>query len=174
MKSVALGSRAHLTEIHMLAINRTRRAFSLIELVIVVVILGIIGAIAIPRMSRGAEGAADSSLVADLAVLRNAIDLYQAEHGGVYPPAADIEDALTLYSNIEGDDFGAKDATRIYGPYLRKVPTIKVGSAKGARTITATDGEAGAAWVYTEATGHIHANIAAGEADARGIDYRDY
>ncbi len=158
----------------MLAMNRVRRAFSLIELVIVVVILGIIGAIAIPRMSRGAEGAADSSLVADLAVLRNAIDLYQAEHGGVYPPAADIEDALTQYSNLAGDTFGAKSATEIYGPYLRKVPALKVGSTKGAKTITVTDGEANAAWVYDEATGHIFANIPAGETDARGVAYRDY
>lgn len=158
----------------MLAMNRVRRAFSLIELVIVVVILGIIGAIAIPRMSRGAEGAADSSLVADLAVLRNAIDLYQAEHGGVYPPADDIEDALTQYSNATGDSFGAKTSELIYGPYLRKLPTLKVGTTKGAKTITETDGEAGAGWVYNETTGHIFANIPAGETDARGVAYRDY
>lgn len=158
----------------MLAMNRVRRAFSLIELVIVVVILGIIGAIAIPRMSRGAEGAADSSLVADLAVLRNAIDLYQAEHGGVYPPAADIEDALTQYSNLAGDTFGPKSATEIYGPYLRKVPTLKVGSMKGKSAITETDGDANSAWVYDDTTGHIYANIPAGENDARGVAYRDY
>ena len=66
----------------------SRRAFSLIELVIVVVILGIIRAIAIPRMSRGAVGAADSGAISDLAVLRSAIDLYQAEHDGTYPALA--------------------------------------------------------------------------------------
>lgn len=158
----------------MLAMNQARRAFSLIELVIVVVILGIIGAIAIPRMSRGAEGAADSSLVADLAVLRNAIDLYHAEHGGVYPPAASIENALTQYSNAVGDSFGTKTADRIYGPYLRKVPTLKVGSKKGNTAITATDGDATGAWVYNETTGHIHANLVVGEVDARGVAYRDY
>ncbi len=54
---------------------RRKRAFSLIELVIVVVIIGIVAAIAIPRMSRGSEGAAESSLVADLSVMRKAIDL---------------------------------------------------------------------------------------------------
>ena len=154
--------------------NIARRAFSLIELVIVVVILGIIGAIAIPRMSRGAEGAADSSLVADLAVLRNAIDLFQAEHGGVYPPAADIEDALTQYSDVTGTDFGAKSSDRIYGPYLRKVPVLKVGSSKGRSAISATDGDATAGWIYDEDTAHIFANIPAGESDARGVDYRAY
>ena len=82
------------------AMNQTqpkdaRRAFSLIELVIVVVIIGIIGAIAIPRMSRGAAGAADSSLVADLAVMRSAIDLYKAEHGGDLPKLTTFSDQPT-------------------------------------------------------------------------------
>src|SRR5215218_7529280 len=58
---------------------RYSRAFSLIELVIVVVIIGIIAAIAIPKMSRGSAGAADSALQGNLAVLRNAIDLYSTE-----------------------------------------------------------------------------------------------
>src|SRR5690606_32356582 len=66
------------------------RAFSLIELVIVVVILGIIAAIAAPRMSRGSKGAIDSALKSDLAVLRNAIELYQIEHDGLYPSEANF------------------------------------------------------------------------------------
>ena len=49
---------------------QSRRAFSLIELVIVVVIIGIIAAIAIPRLSRGSAGAADAALIGDLAVMR--------------------------------------------------------------------------------------------------------
>src|SRR5262245_11019580 len=70
------------------AASKARRAFSLIELVIVVVIIGIIAAIAIPRMSRGSAGAADSALAQNLAILRNAIDMFQTEHGGVFPGAA--------------------------------------------------------------------------------------
>ena len=61
--------------------NRSRKGFSLIELVIVVVIIGIIAAIAIPKMSKGAAGAGDSALQGNLAVLRNAIELYNSEHG---------------------------------------------------------------------------------------------
>src|SRR5207253_6427253 len=100
------------------ATSRTR-AFSLIELVIVIVILGIIGAIAIPRMSRGAQGAADGALIADLARLRNAIDLYQAEHGGTYPDLVTNQGTqLTQYTDDNGAVVAAKDATHIYGPYL--------------------------------------------------------
>jgi prepilin-type N-terminal cleavage/methylation domain-containing protein len=69
-------------------LGESRRAFSLIELVIVVVIIGIIAAIAIPRLSRGAAGAADAALIGDLAVMRSSIDLYVTEHQGLYPTLA--------------------------------------------------------------------------------------
>src|SRR5438309_5323045 len=93
------------------------RGFSLIELVIVVVIIAIIGAIAIPKMSRGAAGAGDSALSQDLSVLRSAIDLYQAENGGTYPPAASVLTALTQYNDGTGTAAGiaaTKDSTHIY------------------------------------------------------------
>src|SRR5689334_17062417 len=82
------------------------KGFSLIELVIVVVIIAIIGAIAIPRMSRGAAGAADSALSGDLATIRSAIDLFATEHGGTYPSVANLETALTQYSDSAGTTFG--------------------------------------------------------------------
>src|SRR3954469_1081494 len=92
------------SEVDMSASRTLRRGFSLIELVIVVVIIGIIAAIAVPRMSRGAAGASDSSVNANLAVLRNALDMFQSEHGGVYPSgtAANIVSQLTGYTNDQG------------------------------------------------------------------------
>lgn len=149
-----------------------RRGFSLIELVIVVVIIGIIGAIAIPRLSRGAEGAADSALTGNLAVLRNAIDLYQTEHGGTFPTTGDIVNQLTQYT----DDAGATSATKtgafIYGPYLRAVPPLPVGTKKGSVGIAAADA-AGIGWIYDAATGSIRANTTT-EADAKGKLYSAY
>lgn len=156
----------------MLASGMFRRGFSLIELVIVVVIIGIIGAIAIPRMSRGATGAADSALSGNLAVLRNAIDLYQTEHGGEYPSAAEIVDQLTTYTDDTGADSATKDSTHIFGPYLRSVPSLPVGAKKGAAGIAAADG-AGIGWIYTAATGEIRANTTT-EEDARGKLYSAY
>jgi len=151
-----------------------RRAFSLIELVIVVVILGIIGAIAIPRMSRGAAGAADSALVSDLAVLRNAIDLFAAEHGGSYPVFADMPDALVSYSDVIGTDVGTKSTTRIYGPYLRAIPNLPVGTNKSQSAFVATQGGSAAGWVYDDTTGQVTANLPALEADVAGVDYNTY
>src|SRR5260221_1363528 len=71
-----------------------RRGFSLIELMIVAVVLAIVGAIAIPRMSRGAQGACDPGVSQGLAVLRSALDLYQADHGGQYPSRPNVSNAL--------------------------------------------------------------------------------
>lgn len=153
---------------------KTRRGFSMIELVIVVVIIGIIGAIAIPRMSRGASGAADSALVADLAVLRNAIDLYETEHQGLYPSLATFANELTQYTDIVGDAQAAKDSTHIYGPYLRSVPALKVGSNKGQNGLVATQGGTTAGWVYDETTGVITANLPNTETDDQGVQYNAY
>jgi prepilin-type N-terminal cleavage/methylation domain-containing protein len=155
-------------------IKANRRAFSLIELVIVVVIIGIIGAIAIPRMSRGAAGAADSSLVADLAVLRSAIDLYKAEHGGTLPAFATFEAQMTTYTNDAGTANASKSSTYYLGPYLRELPKLKVGTNKGQSALVATQGGTTAGWVYDETTGAISANLPNTEVDVRGVQYNNY
>lgn len=156
----------------MLATKASRnRAFSLIELVIVVVILGIIAAIAVPRMSRGSAGAADSSLSANLAVLRNAIELFQVEHQGIFPAADKIADQLTKYTNAAGDVSATKTSDYIYGPYLRAIPPVPVGAKKGATGFGSVDG-AGVGWIYDEATGSIRAN--ASGTDSRGVNYSAY
>jgi general secretion pathway protein G len=156
-------------------LSRRRAAFSLIELVIVVVIIGILAAIAVPRMSRGAAAASDSALSANLSVIRSALDLYQTEHGGTYPVLADLEKALTQYTNAAGNSFGDKDAAegRIFGPYMRAVPALPVGANKGKTGFAATIGTTGG-WVYDAATGTVRANCADTEVDARGVKYNTY
>ncbi|HYE62599.1 MAG TPA: prepilin-type N-terminal cleavage/methylation domain-containing protein [Phycisphaerales bacterium] len=151
------------------------RAFSLIELVIVVVIIGIIAAIAVPRMSRGAQGAADSSVISSLQVFRNALDLYQTEHGGTYPTVANFSDQMLKYSNEAGTTSAdSKDATNYLGPYLRSIPALPVGPRKGSTGVAAADA-AGIGWLYTvtNGVGDIRAN-AAGTKDSKGVDYATY
>ena len=152
------------------------KGFSLIELVIVVVIIGIIAAIAIPRMSRGSQGAADSALRGDLSVLRSAVDLFKAEHGG-YPDPTNIAAQLTGYTDANGT-VGSQDSTHIYGPYLRAVPAIPVGGLKGNATVgnkigsTAGTPDANFGWLYDNTSGSISANTAA--QDATGTGYSTY
>lgn len=150
------------------------QGFSLIELVIVVVIIGIIGAIAIPRMSRGAAGASDSALVANLSVLRNALDLYAVEHANNYPALATISDQLTKRTKADGsvDDGSGVAGGYIYGPYIRSIPPLPVGDEKGNNTFTDSSGTVGAGWVYNATTGEVTAN-SAGSDDA-GKAYASY
>lgn len=152
--------------------NKKRCGFSLIELVIVVVIIGIIGAIAIPRLSRGAEGASDSALAGDLAVMRNAIDLYATEHGGTYPTVADFEDQLTTYTDANGNTSATKTGAYIYGPYIRKIPAVKVGDEKGSTTVAAA-AAVGVGWVYDASAGTVVPNTGT-DKDASGKLYTDY
>lgn len=153
--------------------TKRTKGFSLLELVVVVVIIGIIAAVAIPRMSRGSAGAADAALAGNLAVLRNAIDMYAAEHTGSFPTAADCADALTQYTDAAGDVSETKDTTHIYGPYLRKVPPLPVGAAKGNTGISDKTGD-GVGWIYTASTGDIQANTTSKEKDAADKLYSDY
>jgi len=153
--------------------RKRTRGFSLLELVIVVVIVGIIAAIAIPRLSRGSAGAADSALSGNLAVMRNAVDLYAAEHNGTFPAVATIADQLTTYTDANGGAQASRDATHIYGPYIRKVPPLPVGLKKGNTGIAAADGET-VGWIYNATTGHIYANCADTELDATNKKYNEY
>ena len=165
---------------------RARRGFSLIELVIVVVIIGIIAAIAVPRMSRGSQGASDGALSANLTVIRNAIDLYQTEHQA-YPAtvaptntAADLVKQLTQFTDGNGAAVTAKDAAHPYGPYLRKIPPMPVGSKKGQTTIklaltdTEATGTTSEAWIYYPTTGEAKANLVATELDGKDQPYNGY
>jgi len=146
--------------------RRTSRwGFSLLEVVIVVAIIAILAAIGIPRMSRGAKGASDSALSGDLAVLRNAIDLYATEHGGALPSVANINTQLTQYTDGTGATSATKTGDYVYGPYLRSAPPLPIGAKKGGTKIAAADGDS-VGWIYTESTGDIKANATTEKDDA--------
>lgn len=153
--------------------NRRKRGFSLVELVIVIVIIGVIAAIAVPRLSRGAKGARDAALRGNLAVMRNAIDLYSAEHAGEFPTVGAFVAQLTTYSNESGATNATKDAAtgKIFGPYLKAVPGLPVlgagttGGGVGDTTVAAADG-LGVGWVYTVAIGDITANTGTAKDEA--------
>ncbi len=170
----------------------------MVELVIVIVIIGVIAAIAIPRISRGAAGADESALRGNLAVLRSAIDMYAAEHGGTFPGdaaagvnapdgtgAATTEGALvgqmTMYSKFDGTVQATKDAANgfKYGPYLRKgMPPAPVGPNRSKTTTKMVSGApayaaTGEGWVYSYDTGELIVNSDT-ETDEAGVKYNEY
>jgi prepilin-type N-terminal cleavage/methylation domain-containing protein len=159
-------------------------AFSLVELVIVIVIIGIIAAIAVPRIGRGAKGATDAAVRASLTTLRNAIDLYAAEHNGKFP-ASDVGDTDTDFINqlTQTTDISGTVGTGagfIYGPYLRSgLPPCPVGPNPNASgIIVGTTGPAvdeaqtTKGWVYNSSTGDLIINT--DDVDDMGTQYDAY
>jgi hypothetical protein len=132
-------------------------------------------------MSRGAAGAADSALIADLAVLRSAIDLYSTEHGGDLPGST-VANQLMLYSNAAGATQATKGGEYIYGPYVRAIPPMPVGSKRGKGGIEVVTGasavppgsNADAGWWYNATTGEVKANLPDADVDAAGTKYNTY
>jgi len=155
--------------------SQTKPAFSLVELVIVIVIIGVIAAIAVPRISRGAAGAGASALRADLHVLRNALDMYSAEHNSLYPTVLNFVGQLTDYTDIDGNisPTSTKDATFKFGPYLVSVPMLKVGDGKGKDKVAAA-AAADVGWVYDAVAGKVNANAGDTAADDDGTLYKNY
>ena len=153
-----------------------RPGFSLIELVIVVVIMGIIAAIAIPRLSRGTDGAAESALIGDLAVMRKAIDLYVTEHTGTLPMLAGFEAQMLAYTDPLGNANTTRGGGFIYGPYLRALPPLPLGTKKGETGVKGppANGSGPYGWVYDQTAGTIVANIESGHLDSFDIPFNQY
>jgi general secretion pathway protein G len=164
---------------------RTRKTgFTLVELVLVIVIIGVLAAVAIPRLSRGSAGAGNAALATDLAMIRNAINLYAAEHNNVFPgpDATGFADKLTKFSNGAGVISATKDTSHPFGPYLLAIPPCPVGENAGTATaanvlISATapptpDPSGGEGWVYNVTAGEFLANTTT--TDDAGKAYNTY
>jgi prepilin-type N-terminal cleavage/methylation domain-containing protein len=165
----------------------SKAGFTLVELIIVIIILGILAALAIPQFTTSTQDAKESTLKADLAVMRNAINLYYHEHDQTYPgglkedgtavatvagdnPAAFINQ-LTQYTDKTGKTSDTKiPATYPYGPYLTAIPDNPLPNTAAAATpsvvaVTADTGPLAAdaaaqGWKVSKETGQIIANNA--------------
>lgn len=109
---------------------RGRRGFTLIEMLIVIIILGILAMVIIPQITVSQDDAKISTLKTNLASLRGAIELYNAQHGNVYPgvltdgtnaanTAGAFVSQLTLFSNANGVTSNTAGAAFPLGPYIK-------------------------------------------------------
>lgn len=172
-----------------------QRGFTLVELLIVAIILAVLAAIVIPQFSSSAVEAKEAALDTDLAVLRSAIELYRAQHGGSFPgakvssgvtctvgaagsaavnTAAALADQLTRYSNAAGATCTGADPLTTLGPYLRKgMPADPITGSAAVAMATAGIPLAPAAatggWSYDTVTGQIVMNSNA--LDSKGVAY---
>ncbi len=136
-------------------------------------IIAILGDIGIPKMSQGSKGTDDSALRGDLAALRNAIRSVRRRHSGALPAAANIANQFTKYTDATGNSSQRhQDPICVYGPYIRSIPPLPIGTKAGSSGISATDGS-DVGWLYTEATGKIVPNTGDLK-DNKAIPYASY
>ena len=137
--------------------RRLRKGFSLIEMVIVILILGIIAAVAAPRMFDTATTAEQNTTRQQLAVLRNAIEMYRAR-SGIYPPVNKLPEAM---------------ATMLNGPFpapsigsVRDDAVVYYDSNSDTTTPVAPDESAPGGWAYKPANGSLKLNVDPSEVGA--------
>ena len=142
--------------------NRMKKAFTLVEILIVVIILGILAAIVIPQFTQASSDARDSALTSNLQTLRSQLALYRVQHGDQFPSAtpATFVTQMTSKTNVDGTTTG----TPALGPYMQTIPNNPV---TGVNTIAngtaAPTGAATGGWYYkssgpTDTTSNLYAN----------------
>ena len=131
----------------------TRRAFTLVEILIVVVILGILAAIVIPQVGSTVSESQTSSLRMNLNTIRKQIEFYKNQHAGL-PSLENIDLQLTSFTDGNGNTNDVKTPVFKFGPYLRNIPNNPYTGRKD----ISTDEVGTSDWFYDPATGKFHAN----------------
>lgn len=137
--------------------NRSK-GFTLVELVIVVLILGILAAVAAPRLLNTSGKAIDNGLKVTLGTVRDAIELYAADHGAL--PGQPVDDGN---GGTTPADFALALEPYIRGPF----PSCPVGGAVTPAGITIVTGDADLTgdaaptngWKFNSDTGEFIANF---------------
>jgi general secretion pathway protein G len=128
--------------------RRTKRGFTLVEILIVVVILGILAAMVVPQYIDATQEASRKSATHEVMRLRKAVEVYLIRHQNVLPTVAEGDKTW-------GSLITAKD-------YLKSAPLNQyVGSANaGVIIFRATPDNAyqtDYGWIYDPVTGDIWA-----------------
>jgi general secretion pathway protein G len=101
---------------------KSRKGFTLVEILIVVIILGILAAIVIPQFTSASQDARRSSLASTVQSVRSQIELYKLQHGDELP------DLLTDWKRFTEKTDAAHNLSpaatvQSYGPYMQSEPS---------------------------------------------------
>ena len=115
--------------------SRTRRAFTLIEILIVVVILGILAAIVIPQFTDASQEAMESSVKSQLQTVRSQIELYN------------VQNPATAYNSATA--FATFWDPLVQNDYLMTAPKNPF---QNSATAVGAAAAAGTGWVWAESS----------------------
>ena len=148
-----------------------RKAFSIAELVIVAAIIGILAALVMPYLHTHALEAREAAARENLQLLRGAIELYAARHGGVPPGYPDNR----LSNDPTAECFQTQ--TTVEDRCLLQIPENPFNNLNRVRVLGDGDAFPVAAtghdgWIYQPATKNIRVDWPGG--DRHGVQYFDY
>ncbi|MDI6756661.1 MAG: type II secretion system protein [Endomicrobiia bacterium] len=101
---------------------KSRKGFTLIELMIVVAIIGILSAIAIPKFADLIRKSNEGATRGNLSTIRSAVSIYYSENEGVYP---------VVPASLTTPGVGATT-----GKYLAAIPRVNIPPYGGVATFS--------------------------------------
>ena len=166
----------------------SKKAFTLVELILVVTILGILGALVIPTFRGHITLAKETAAKDNLKVFRSQIEIYKMNHNGVPPgyingseaPTAILALQFTATTTITGAVSPSTIPAGAYvnGPYIKKLPENPYNKlsdiayvAQGTAFSAAVDGTS-SGWLYKKETAEFKINYTG--TDSEGVAFYDY
>jgi general secretion pathway protein G len=103
--------------------TKSRKGFTLVEILIVVIILGILAAIVIPQFTNASQDARRSALASTVQSVRSQVELYKLQHGDTLPDLVTSWAPFTNTTTYGGTTFG---------PYMQSAPENQLQSNSSA------------------------------------------
>lgn len=156
------------------------RGFSLVEILIVLGLMGILATVVLMNFSGSDTGTKEQTLKANLAALRQAVDLYKSDHGRFPSTTGDWSSngnstrfirQMTEFTRADGQASTTKSTTYKYGPYLKAFPedpftnttTVSIDTSNerllSAIAAAVASGSGAGGWYYEAKSGNICANL---------------